>query len=343
MRFIQTLLDKLVCLALLLTGAWLLAWHLTELPAAVARFATPEAAAPEAARQGAERVTAVMAMLDPAYRNVYLAVGGVLLVVGLLTFIPRFPKRVAKALRLGTDKGTTTVDLKPIERRLTQIAKALPEVVDVDLAVKLTKDKKRISIAMDVVLLKDGPSSAKSMSEKLKRAMMASAANVLGSDLVTDVEVHVRDVRLSKSSNIIDIATLPAPAAAEASGYLSHHGEERWSQKETAPPTYLDGSDIQSAAASAPVDSGYQPPSSMTSTTAAPAPYSETPAPEAAPEPAPEKESPFGVPTLDRDPVDTIDNIIMVDEEDAGRFSERPIFDDDDEDREKKESDSRGY
>lgn len=338
MRFIQTLLDKLVCLALLLAGAWLLAWHLTELPAAVARYAAPETAAPEAARRGAERAMAVMGALDPAYRTMYIGAGGALLFVGFLTFIPRFPKRVAKVLRLGSDKGTTTVDLKPIERRLTQIAKALPEVVDVDLAVRLTKDKKRISVTMDVVLLKDGPSSAKSMSEKLKRAMMASAANVLGSDLVTDVEVHVRDVRLSKTSNIIDIATLPAPAAPEASGYLSHLAEERWTQKEAAPPTYLDDSDIPSAPA--PDDSGYQPPASMVSPAAEP-PKAETPPP--APEPEPERESPFGVPMTDRDPVDTIDNIIMVDEEDAGRFAQKPIFDDDDEDREKKESDNRGF
>lgn len=332
LRRLQLLADKLVGFALLAGGALVVAWITSPLP----QWAADNAIAPE---EGATLVQAAQAYTQAgayahllnAYmpaefpnRNLYLGGGIAAAVIGLLIFMPRIPKTVSKILRLGAADGKVEVDLMTVQEALNKVVNDLPEVKRIKITVIPSRDKKHFALESNVILLKNDDRTAKDLTNYVQRIMVNTAKNLVGTDDDIPVRMFVRGVVRGKDLNMIDIASRPALGT---STIARDQIEDKWSQNQTAEPSYIDDT----------VADGIDPEEDDVPTEEPAA--EETPVPDPVPEPEPEPKVAYNeAPDEERDPADSIDNILMVDGSDYDVPSVNPVLDEDEEDEAKQEN-----
>jgi hypothetical protein len=346
LRYLQLLLDKTLCLIVLLVGAAILAWFHSTLPTSADPYIT-------------EHAPGLHDWLpdpnDLAVSQAYTILGVILLIIGLLTFLPRLPKMAKRIIKFQADKGDVDVNLKAVQDTINRVMNALPEVKTIRIQVIPTRDKKRISLKADAILIKDVGRSARGVAEHVKKSMHAAAANLLGGDMVVRSELYVDSVILARNTNMVDIAAFPAE---DTSNYLTDQSGNTWdSGASAAGPSYIPDTDAYSSGATAEADKldGVElpevkeppRPSNVESTAYSaerdedlPTALMDEDAEVGPGYPREPDQSSFEVPRERRDPVDSIDQIIMADNGDADDESnEQPMMLDEEED----DKSQRGY
>lgn len=324
-RRIQLLADKIVGLVLLVGGGLVLAWILSPLPEWAAANATeikPDATMQEYAQAYTQpgRWAFMIQKYMPGEvdnRNLWIRVSGVCAFVGLLIFMPRAPKTVAKVLRLGGEAGKVDVDLATVQDALNRVVNDLPEVKRIRIKVVPSRDKKRFGLESNVVLMKNDERTAKELTSHVRNIMVNTAKNMVGNEDDIPVRMFVRGVVTGKNLDMINIASRPALATDTPA---REQIENKWSQDTAQEPSYLPPEERNDAApVEEPIVAEEPPP---------------IPEPAPAPEPEPEPSISYSeVPDEERDPVDSIDNIIMVDNNEYDVPSVNPVLDDEDRDQ----------
>jgi len=295
-RLLQFLLDKILALALFLGGIGVAVYLY-----GVDYFAN----VPE---QGRPYTGPVQTYLDaiPSEQLMYWQIGGIVAAfVGFLLLIPRVSVKVKKILKYKTEDGQVELNLVTVQSALNKVINELDEVKSIKIQVSPQKNGRSFALQGDVVLVKNDERGARDLAAYVRQAMINTTQSVLGSEADVPVDLYVSGVVLGKDANMLDVASQPALATQQ---YTSNQIEDKWTQSGRDEERYLpeeesDGEHDRILAEDEPQN---------------------TPEPEAQPTPtqttaeqeAPErKESPYATPENERDPEDSIGNIIMVDEE----------------------------
>ena len=185
MRIVQLIIQKLLAAAIMASGVYIVAqemgyWN-DRMP-----LATPE---------------------NPfaAY-----AVGVAFVLLGLIAVLPslRFPRKLS-TISFPGEHGDVLIHLDSVQANLNKVIGKRAEVKRGHVKVIPVADKRRVRLEADVLLIKTPDSGARELAEKLRKFIATTAANMLGIDEVTTVDLNVRGI-------VVDRGAVKAMATTEA-------------------------------------------------------------------------------------------------------------------------------
>jgi hypothetical protein len=199
MRILQIALDKLMCLTVLAAGVLILCWFYTPLPSTADPFL----------QQNAPTISAYLPAPESPAKFVYIGIGIILTIVGLVTLLPRFPKFGPKRIRFETNRGTVNISLESVSQTLNKVANALPEVKTIKIAMILDQKTMSMNLKGDAVLVKDRARTAQEISTYVMETMSSITKNLLSDDMEVTVEMNVSDIVPGPNATLLEVATVP--------------------------------------------------------------------------------------------------------------------------------------
>lgn len=146
--------------------------------------------------------------------------GGLLMLLAILTLLPmRYRTGAVKLIAYPGAHGDVVIELDSVEANLNRVIGKMPEVKWIDVQVAPDEDRGKARVAADVRLIKPPRESARDTANRVTDRLAEVAANLLGVDEVTCVDLRVKGISLAPEQTVRMEAVKPAeeiPAAQEA-------------------------------------------------------------------------------------------------------------------------------
>lgn len=151
-----------------------------------------------------------MPLAVPESRIGAIAVGLVFVFAGLIAVLPplRF-RRKSPTIAFPGEHGDVLIHLDSVQANLNKVVAKRPEVKRSYVKVIPVSDKRRVRLEADVLLIKTPDGGAREIAEKLRKFIATTAANMLGIDEITTVDLNVRGI-------VVDRGVVKAMATSEA-------------------------------------------------------------------------------------------------------------------------------
>lgn len=211
MKLLQTLVLKLICLALLGVGVLLALYNSSYLYEVVT-----------------ESLPQTPVITDP----LRMAVGVLVALVALFGLLP-IRKRRGKSITFPDEQGETTIRLGPIEKALGKEIGRRREVKKLSLHFEPADDKRRVLVEATAVLKKAPDVATREVYRTMKAIILQEARNMLGTDTVIGVNLDIEGIvpgKGKRSGRGVEEAPLTLAESPE-----SHKEDDRSPFDETAP------------------------------------------------------------------------------------------------------------
>ncbi len=196
MKTLETIAKRILCLFLLLTGSLLLILWVWEYQLDVMREAVCDAAA----AHGTLLV-------------VWPGTGILLVVLGLLGLLSRADRKVpVKSISYPGIRGDIVIELEWVEATLNRVIGKLREVKWISVSVDPEEERGKASVTAEVKLVKGADESARETAIRVGDRLADTAANLLGVEDVTRVDLIVKGGGLQDAAPATVTAQAPKPA-----------------------------------------------------------------------------------------------------------------------------------
>jgi len=127
--------------------------------------------------------------------------GGLIAFAGLLVFLSLFlrGRRNRRSISFLGAHGEVTIELENVEGTLENVARKLPDVVDMAIRLEPTEARSRVLILAQAVLKKDADIEARQVTDRVQEYLKLHAQKILGVQEV-DVRLTVRKFQLNMKS-----------------------------------------------------------------------------------------------------------------------------------------------
>lgn len=228
MNLLQAVIQRLVCLAVAVSGV-LLIW---------AWYATPDVDPPDLLSQVELhdwRYVVIRLIDTPKGLKASLAFlggGALLMSVGLLGLLPFRRFRVgSKVISFQGAYGSVVIQLDSVEATLNRVVGKMPEVKKITVNLLPAEDNRRVRIMADVLLYKDLKAGARETANRVSQYIADTAINILGVEEVTAVDLNVRGIIVEQVAPALPLEQEPA-AEPELIGEEQEPEEEKLAEVE---------------------------------------------------------------------------------------------------------------
>jgi hypothetical protein len=193
MRILQKIILKLMALGLLAVGILLLIFDLSGLYDQTVAFV-------------------------PDNTILRYVLGAILIVLSIFALLPWLGRR-PRSLTLSD--GETTLRVKAIEKSIREQVNKLPEVKKASVEIRPAKDLRRARVESEVVLVKAPGASLVAITTALKAYMQRSAENYMGAEVVENVGLDIKDIKVDDkaTSALVPEGDAPAPEEEKKTAY----------------------------------------------------------------------------------------------------------------------------
>lgn len=214
MKFLQTLVLKLLCLALLALGVLLVLYNSSYLYDVATSYIDGSSIRNDLAR---------------------VIVGVLIVLVALFGLLP-IRKRRGKSITFPDEQGETTIRLGPIERTLGKEVSRRREVKKLNLHFEPADDKRRVLVEAKAVIRKSPDTATRDVYRTMKAIILQEARNMLGTDTVIGVNLDIEGivpVKGKRSKQAVEEAPLVLAESPSTSGEETEESRSPFDQ--TAP------------------------------------------------------------------------------------------------------------
>ncbi|HOZ45747.1 MAG TPA: hypothetical protein PLO37_08105 [Candidatus Hydrogenedentes bacterium] len=203
MKVLNLLLSKLLSLVVLCSGVALIVLWVRE-----------------------DQLPFVVSIISDAVRQnialLLLGVGGLLTLLGLLGILPRRLKDgQVKTISYPGTCGDVIIELDSVEANLNRVIGKMAEVKWISVSVFPDEDHSKARISADIKLVKKADETAREAANRVSDCLSETAANLLGVEDVTRVDLIVKGISVMGSS------AKPAGANADEAGKRSDSSDEK--------------------------------------------------------------------------------------------------------------------
>ncbi len=132
----------------------------------------------------------------------WVALGGVLTLVGLYAFLPRLPKgRKAQSITFEGEYGDVVVQLAPLELMLNRVLNNMPEVKKIRLQITPDEEKRRAVITADALLESQTSMPARKTANLVSDYIAETAINTLGLEDLATIRLNISGINVNPKAS----------------------------------------------------------------------------------------------------------------------------------------------